>query len=79
MYRVKDECLLMCRDEGQEKVSVYFHRIKPRNTFVQICCSKSSFIMLGLIREKKEKIPMGTEFAMLSHGKECLIDPKFMS
>lgn len=65
--RVKDECLLMCREEGQEKVSVCFHRIKPRNTFVQICCAKSSSIMLGLIRENK-KTPMGTEFAMLSYG-----------
>lgn len=53
--RVKDECLLMIREEGQEEVSVCFHRIKPRNTFVQICFAKSSFIMLALIREKKKK------------------------
>lgn len=60
--RVKDECLLMIREEGQEEVSVCFHRIKPRNTFVQICFAKSSFIMLALIREKKKKKKQTTQW-----------------
>lgn len=75
--RMEDECMLM---QGR----------RPRKGFclLQLNQAQKYFCTNPLcqiqpynarIDQGKEKILMGTEFAMLSYGKKCLLDPKFMS
>lgn len=75
--RMEDECILMQGRRSRKGFCVLQLNQAQKYFCTNLLCQIQPYN--ARIDQGKEKILMGTEFSMLSYGKKCLLDPKFMS